>query len=302
MDSSSKSPWHAGEKQLQARFKVAERMELVGQKVIRDHLPEQHRTFYGQLPFIVVGAVDDHGQPWATLLEGAEGFASSPDPHRLLLASLAHSQDPASTGLRAGRAIGLLGIELHSRRRNRLNGSIRCIDSAGIEVEVEQSYGNCPKYIQPRAFTHVGGPARERPETFDGLTPRTQEMIRAADTFFIASHVEHDDGRHAVDVSHRGGRPGFIAIEGNRLIVPDYSGNQFFNTLGNLLLNPVAGLLFIDFASGDLLQVAGRTELLLDDPRIQHVEGAERLWSLDVERVVLRRAATALRWAPLTPA
>lgn len=299
MDSSSKSPWHAGEKQLQARFNVAERMELVGQRVIRDHLPEQHRTFYGQLPFIVVGAVDDHGQPWATLLEGPPGFARSPDPRHLLLATRAHSQDPASAGLRAGRAIGLLGIELHSRRRNRMNGSIRRIDSAGIEVEVEQSYGNCPKYIQPRAFTYVGESAQERPETFTALNPQTREMIRAADTFFIASHVEHDAGRHAVDVSHRGGRPGFIAIEGNRLIVPDYSGNQFFNTLGNLLLNPVAGLLFVDFASGDLLQVAGRTELLLDDPRLHHVEGAERLWSLDVERVVLRRAATALRWTTL---
>jgi len=116
------SPWHAGEKRLQEQAGVAERMEVFGQKVIRDYMPDQHRDFYRQLPFLVTGAVDAHGKPWATLLEGPEGFVSSPDPQQLLIDAALVSDDPATPGLVAGGAIGLLGIELHSRRRNRIMG------------------------------------------------------------------------------------------------------------------------------------------------------------------------------------
>ena len=119
------SPWHAGEKQLQEKVGVGERMEVLGQKVIRDYMPDQHREFYQQLPFMIAGAVDGTGQPWATLIEGEEGFVTSPDPRHLsfdLAAMALDPLDPATPGLGSGEAIGLLGIELHSRRRNRING------------------------------------------------------------------------------------------------------------------------------------------------------------------------------------
>ena len=80
------------------------------------------------------------------------------------------------------------------------------------------------------------------------------------------------------------------------LTIPDFAGNLFFNTLGNLQLNPVAGLLFIDFEAGDVLQVAGRTELILSGPQVAEFEGAQRLWTVTVEQVVRRPAALALRW------
>jgi ferredoxin-NADP reductase len=85
-------------------------------------------------------------------------------------------------------------------------------------------------------------------------------------------------------------------VEGNRLTIPDFAGNLHFNTLGNLLLNPRAGLLFIDFNTGDLLQLRGRTEIILDGPQVEAFQGAERLWTIDVEQVVRRPAALALRW------
>src|SRR5690606_24370447 len=128
------SPWHAGERALQERFKVAERLAVLGRQVIRDYMPEQHRDFFHQLPFMVVGAVDDDNRPWATVLEGPEGFISSADPQHLFLAAHADPQDPAAAGLRAGQAIGLLGIELHTRRRNRMNGVIRRASADGFEV------------------------------------------------------------------------------------------------------------------------------------------------------------------------
>nr|WP_225778934.1 pyridoxamine 5'-phosphate oxidase family protein [Pseudomonas sp. Marseille-Q3773] len=290
------SPWHAGEKTLQEKVGVAERMEAFGQKVIRDYMPEQHRTFYHQLPFMIAASVDAQGRPWATVLEGPEGFVSSPDPRQLTIDTRLPADDPASAGLSAGQAVGLLGIELHTRRRNRLNGQIHQGGNGQLQVTVEQSFGNCPQYIQLREYTRVVEPAQGRVDAAT-LDATAVGMIRAADTFFVASYIEHGDGQRSVDVSHRGGRPGFIKVEGNRLSIPDYAGNLHFNTLGNLLLNPRAGLLFIDFATGNVLQLYGRTEILLDTPASQAFEGAERLWTLEVEQVVWRPAAVSLRWA-----
>ena len=291
-----RSPWHAGEKRLQEQVGVAERMEVFGQKVIRDFMPDQHRAFYQQLPFLVAAAVDAAGTPWATLLEGAEGFVSSPDPRQLLIGTAPAADDPAMPGLVDGGAIGLLGIELHTRRRNRLNGLILRAGTGQLEVVVEQSFGNCPQYIQLREYTRVDEPPQGRRDSV-ALDTESRAMIEHADTFFVASYVEQENGQRAVDVSHRGGRPGFVRVEGNRLTIPDYAGNLHFNTLGNLLVNPVAGLLFIDFTTGDVLQVSGRTEVILDSPLISAFEGAERLWTLDIEQVVIRPAAVSLRWA-----
>lgn len=291
-----RSPWHAGEKRLQEQVGVAERMEVFGQKVIRDFMPDQHRAFYQQLPFLVAAAVDAAGTPWATLLEGAEGFVSSPDPRQLLIGTAPAADDPAMPGLVDGGAIGLLGIELHTRRRNRLNGLIRRAGAGQLEVVVEQSFGNCPQYIQLREYTRVDEPPQGRRDSV-ALDTESRAMIEHADTFFVASYVEQENGQRAVDVSHRGGRPGFVRVEGNRLTIPDYAGNLHFNTLGNLLVNPVAGLLFIDFTTGDVLQVSGRTEVILDSPLISAFEGAERIWTLDIEQVVIRPAAVSLRWA-----
>ncbi|WP_054900593.1 MULTISPECIES: pyridoxamine 5'-phosphate oxidase family protein [unclassified Pseudomonas] len=290
------SPWHAGEKRLQEQVGVAERMEAFGQKVIRDHMPDQHRAFYHQLPFLVAGTVDAHGKPWATVLEGPEGFASSPDPKRLLIETDRPGDDPATPGMVVGGAIGLLGIELHTRRRNRINGLIRQSFGGSLEVEVEQSFGNCPQYIQQRVYRRVDEPAQGRLDS-TALDSHAVQMIENADTFFVASYVDLPQGHRAVDVSHRGGRPGFVKVESNRLTIPDYAGNLHFNTLGNLLENPQAGLLFVDFSNGNVLQVTGRTEVILDSPLIEAFEGAERLWTLMVEQVVLRRAAISLRWA-----
>ncbi|WAB99215.1 MULTISPECIES: pyridoxamine 5'-phosphate oxidase family protein [Pseudomonas] len=290
------SPWHAGEKRLQEQAGVAERMEVFGRKVIRDYMPDQHRDFYRQLPFLVAGAVDAHGKPWATLLEGPEGFVSSPDPRQLLIDTQLASDDPAAPGLGPGGAVGLLGIELHSRRRNRINGLVQQGNDGRLAVAVEHAFGNCPQYIQMRAYTRVDEPAQGRLDS-SVLDAHAVTMIEQADTFFVASYIDHPDGHRAVDVSHRGGRAGFVKVDGNRLTIPDYAGNLHFNTLGNLLENPQAGLLFVDFSNGDVLQLTGRTTIVLDSPLIKDFEGAERLWTLQVEQIVLRRAGVSLRWA-----
>lgn len=290
-----RSPWHAGEIEMQARIGVSERMEVLGRRVIRDHMPDQHRSFYEQLPFMVYGAVDADGKPWASLLEGEPGFVHSPEPQLLHFSSRPAADDPAQ--LSDGSAIGLLGIELHTRRRNRINGHIGGMSASGFDVTVDQSYGNCPQYIQLRQFRSVPltDPATRPAQHFNELDDAAKVMIAEADTFFVASYVDVE-GVRSVDVSHRGGQSGFVHVEGDRLTIPDFAGNLFFNTLGNLLVNPRAGLLFIDFISGDLLQLSGRTEITLDGPEVEAFQGAERIWTFHVEHVVRRPAALALRW------
>jgi len=290
-----RSPWHAGERQLQAHVGVAERMEAFGRKVIRREMPDQHRMFYQQLPFMLYGAVDAQGNPWASILEGPPGFARSPAPGTLHFDSVPASDDPAQ--LKPGAAIGLLGIELHTRRRNRINGRIDAMTGDGFDVTVDQSFGNCPQYIQLRQFRSVplADPAMRTAEHLNGLDDAAKAMITNADTFFVASYVDVD-GERSVDVSHRGGQAGFVQVQGNLLTIPDFAGNLHFNTLGNLLLNPRAGLLFIDFNSGDLLHLSGRTEIILEGPQVEAFQGAERLWTFEVERVVRRPVALALRW------
>lgn len=290
-----RSPWHAGEQQLQAHVGVVERMETLGRRVIRNEMPDQHRTFYQQLPFMLYGAVDADGNPWASVLEGEPGFAHSPEPGLLQFSSLPAADDPAQ--LSEGAAIGLLGIELHTRRRNRINGRVGGVSTDGFGVTVQQSFGNCPQYIQLRQFRTVplADPATRIAQHLNELDGATSAVIAEADTFFVASYVDVD-GERSVDVSHRGGQAGFVHVEGNRLTIPDFAGNLFFNTLGNLLVNPRAGLLFIDFNSGDLLQLSGRTEIILEGPQVEAFQGAERLWTFHVEHVVRRPAALALRW------
>ncbi|KRA61225.1 FAD-binding oxidoreductase [Caulobacter sp. Root656] len=294
------APWHAGEKALQETAGVSDRMEDVGRRVIRDFMPEQHREFYSRVPFVVVGAVDHAGAPWATLLAGEPGFMRSPTDKSLNISARREASDPASEGLAEGDAIGLLGIELHTRRRNRMNGVIATASPAELRVEVDQSFGNCPQYIQLRDYSFVRDPKSPAPvlvEESDTLDAEARAMIAGADTFYVASYAERDD-RRQVDVSHRGGRAGFVRVgDDGVLTVPDFAGNLFFATLGNILLNGKAGLVFIDFESGDLLQMTGEAEVVLDSPEIAAFQGAERLWTFRPRRVVRRRNALPLRWA-----
>lgn len=292
------SPWHEGELEIQQSAGVVEQMDAVGRRNVRDHLIEQHRAFYPQLPFIVAGAVDAAGDPWATLIAGAPGFMRSPDPFTLTISAKRDTSDPADAGLEDGDAIGLLGIELHTRRRNRLNGVIRREGASGFAVEAHESFGNCPQYIRLRDFRFVRDPAvhEAHAETLDALDERAREMIADAETLFLASYVGDGLVRH-VDASHRGGRPGFVRVDPDgTLTIPDFAGNNFFNTLGNIRTTAKAGVAFVDFSTGDMLQITGDAEVALDAPEIAAFQGAERLLRVRPRRIVRRANALPLRW------
>jgi hypothetical protein len=251
--------FHEGEVALQREAGVAERMARVGRQGIRDYMPEQHRAFFPLLPFVIAGSVSADGQPAASLLSAPAGFAASPSPTTLRVDALPMAGDPLDLNLQPGAPLGMLGIQAHTRRRNRLNGRIGARDSRGFLLDVAQSFGNCPKYIHPLRATYVG--ARSPAPLVNGrLTARARALILAADTLFIAS--AHPAARasgaeaHGADVSHRGGPPGFAHfVDDDTFIIPDYAGNDLYNTLGNMRLEPRVGLLFIDVIGGDLLLV-----------------------------------------------
>ena len=294
------SPFHAGERDLQARAGRAEKIDFVGRRFIRPFMPEEHRTFFKALPVIAAGAVDPQGRPWASLLFGEPGFVHPVTPTRLRLTPDALAGDPVLAALQPGAGLGLLGLEWATKRRNRVNGRIGAVSDGQLELAVQQSFGNCPRYIPPLSLHRTGqasptGAASRSSE----LDAADRALIGAAQRFFVASFAAHGNHETAsVDVSHRGGPAGFVAIHGQSLTVPDYAGNNFFNTLGNFLSNPLAGLVFADFQTGDLLWLTGRVRLdWADEAWGRSPTGPQRAWHFETEARIRIPGAMPIRLA-----
>jgi predicted pyridoxine 5'-phosphate oxidase superfamily flavin-nucleotide-binding protein len=263
-------PFHSGELRAQ---------HLAGQVAlghgIRDFMPDQHRLFFEALPFVLLASTAADGAPQAQVLHGAPGFIRSPDPLTLEIA--------CDSDLAAGAPVGLLGIDFATRRRNRANGVVRSNAGGTLVVEVRESFGNCPKYITVREVEtapHQLQPAR----AFAGLDAAARALVAASDTFFVAT----SGGVHGLDISHRGGPAGFAHIDGDALVIPDFSGNRYFNTLGNMLLDARAALLFINFTTGDALTLQGTVAVRLQED--------VREWRFRCADGVLARGAIPLRW------
>lgn len=291
------SPFHAGELDAQRRAGVADIISQRGQRSIRDHMPDQHREFFAQLPFMLLAGVDRDGRPWPSFRVGKPGFVTSPDNRTLRIAGGELPGDPLHQTWRPGVPVGGLGIELPTRRRNRVNGMITAMDRDALTLSVSQSFGNCPQYIQSREPAFVEPDVSKQSEQrAKHLHDDDRALLERADTFFIATAV----AGQGVDVSHRGGMPGFVRVDSaSRLTVPDYSGNHFFNTIGNLLLEPRVGLLFIDFDSGDLLYVGAQAEVVWDGPEVPAFRGARRLLRFYVEDVRRTTGILPFRWSPV---
>jgi predicted pyridoxine 5'-phosphate oxidase superfamily flavin-nucleotide-binding protein len=295
-------PFHQGEVQTQERAGVRGMTERVG-GFVRSTMPDQHRDLFEQLPYLVIGALDDAGRPFASMAVGVPGFIESPSPGTLVVHATLAEDDPVRGGLREGAPIGLLGIEFETRRRNRANGTLAHVEPGMFAVDVEQSTGNCPQYIQARSIeTAVRRPSetqREGPR----LSARARAIVAGADTTFIASASAEirRDGVHGCDVSHRGGKPGFWRAQtvhgGTRLTMPDFAGNRFFMTLGNVAENPRVGVAFVDFATGDWLSLTGRAEVQWEGSELRAFEGAERLLHVDVEGGVILGGMIPFRWS-----
>lgn len=231
---------------MQERAGVRALADRVG-RIIGSDIPPVAAAFVAAQPFVIVSTVDAAGQPTASLLGGVPGFASASDAHTLTIApSFGHD---VFDDIEASGVIGILAIDLATRRRMRVNGmAVRRGDS--ILVTTREVYSNCPQYIHPRVFAPTS------------LREASRDVIATADTFFLAtSHPVR-----GADASHRGGA---VRIElPTRLSWSDLPGNNMFNSLGNLVVNPRCGLLFVDFERGAALRLRGRATVRGDRERV----------------------------------
>ncbi|WP_329129492.1 pyridoxamine 5'-phosphate oxidase family protein [Streptomyces sp. NBC_01476] len=254
--------FHEGEREVQRRAGVehdAARLEGMLRPAL---LTGGAAAFLAQRDLAVLTGRDRAGQLWVSALPGHPGFLDGSGT-TLRVGTVPVGGDPLHD-LPAGQEVGLLAIDLSLRRRVRVNGTLTGVGADGLEIDAEQAYGNCPQYIQRRDL-RLGaepGPPPGTASRAPGFTAGRTRLITAADTFFLGtSHPTR-----GADASHRGGSPGFVRIDGDDLWWPDYAGNNMFNSLGNLAVDPAAALLFIDFGTGSALQLSGTAALEFTAP------------------------------------
>ncbi|OCK78738.1 oxidoreductase-like protein [Lepidopterella palustris CBS 459.81] len=288
-------PWSAGEERMHQLMHVPDRYDNPTSSM----LTPQASWMLQRAPLLAIGTLDDSGRPWTTIWGGKPGF-SQPlgssivgsrtfvdrkyDP--VVQALVGGRSDGEVVKGEVGRMVSGLAIDLMSRKRVKLYGRMMAAALAPVEhdedeayvddvsdlsgqgqlqlvVKIEQSLGNCPKYLNQKEIR----PALVLPKLLSqspNLPPEALALVAKSDLFFISSSNNDFD----MDTNHRGGPPGFVRVlsnddDGAQLVYPEYSGNRLYQTLGNLQLNPLAGLVFPDFDTGDVLYVTGTVEILI---------------------------------------
>jgi hypothetical protein len=288
-------PYHEGELAVQELTGDRELAERHGAGIASSIMPGAW-PFLARQELLVLAAAGEGGDMGTSIWFGRRGFAESRDEGGTLFVDRSQvfplDVDPAGELLRPGAAVGVLAIELETRKRLRVNGTVRTFDSARLEVDVREALPNCPKYISKR---HLAPPGEVTPGPHPVVrgteldAPRIA-TIQRTDTLFVGSLHP----KRGADASHRGGAPGFVqVVDAHTLLIPDYAGNGMYLTLGNLHTTPLAGLLFVDFDGRRLLHVTGKTALHFAEPELYLSEtpalvtgGTGRSWSLQVERWV----------------
>ncbi|MEV4950236.1 pyridoxamine 5'-phosphate oxidase family protein [Streptomyces sp. NPDC053755] len=287
--------YHQGERSVQERAGLLDHAGF-SSAAIKDEIPDIAVDFLAQQPMLVIGAAGDDGAMWASLLTGAPGFLTASGPASLAIEAALPAGDPLHRALTRPARLGMIAIEPATRRRMRMNGTARPT-AGGLHADLDQVYANCPKYIQKRQpLTASAPPAVPAPPRIHSgeLTPAQMALVQAADTFFIATA----DREGNADASHRGGHPGFLQVlSPTRLRWPDYVGNAMFGTLGNLEVDPRAGLLLPDWSTGTLLQLTGTATVDWDPGHAAALPGAQRIVEFTVEHAVQADHASPLRWS-----
>jgi ferredoxin-NADP reductase/predicted pyridoxine 5'-phosphate oxidase superfamily flavin-nucleotide-binding protein len=260
--------WHRGEKLVQQQLHGE---ELPFDNPTQSFMPKQHQTFFSDLEYFFLGSLDEHGRPWASVVTGKRGFMHATDPHHLKIVTNPIMGDPIVSNLQQGikhdgSLVAGLGIDFTNRRRNKVAGRVpedqfhynANNNTLSLGITTEQSIGNCPKYITIRKLQYVEcAPTKSLQElNAQELSAQVLPTIEQASTIFVATRHLDDDIQH-MGFNHRGGPPGFARYNDGKIYWPDYSGNRMYQSLGNIATDPVAGLLFPDFETGNVLYVTG---------------------------------------------
>lgn len=288
--------YHRGE--IAAQELAGQRSQAVlNGRVISSAVPAPARPFVGQQSYVAIAWLDTSGDPWASLVVGEPGFASCDEGGTVVtIRGPGNAIDPEAihAGIRSADAIGLLFIDLATRRRLRVNGVVERSSDRELRVAVEQAFPNCPKYIQRRervdAATVV---SLATPSRGLGAPADLRAWLSRADTAFVAS--VGPEGR--VDCSHRGGRGGYMRMDGGAVIVPDYPGNSMFCSLGNMMVEPRAGLVLVDFAARQQLHLSGDASVeMARTDRAARTGGSGHWWTLRPRKWAVSPLAGATHW------
>lgn len=309
---SNNNPFHEGEVTLQKKFGVHESVMQYAPKFLRPYMPGQHRDFYQGIPFLVVAARDKRGNMWASLLAnelGTADFVTSPDDTTLDIHAEPVYGDALQDAFQEGDDLGILGIEFATKRRNRVNGRVtgRSEKDAAIRFSVDMSFGNCPQYIRPRKWWTTTPTCdrnnSERPaiQRHDRLTEEQMQQLRESDTMFLATGYrgEGENPRFGNDASHRGGPKGWILVKDDHtLVLPNFSGNDMYNSMGNLVLDNRMGVTVPLMETGGMIQLTGTTEMEFDERKAAAAfPGAKQLITFHIQEVVrVPDGALPLRW------
>ncbi|MCZ6554743.1 MAG: pyridoxamine 5'-phosphate oxidase family protein [Candidatus Dadabacteria bacterium] len=288
-----KSKFHSGEIAVQTRAGVRDIAQRVS-RVISSTLPHNVQYFLEIQSMVIIGSIDGNNHVQASVLTGNPGFIQALDERTIRIDAMTFDGDPLIANLKKRNEIGILAIDLETRHRLKVKGEAQ-IKSGIIYVTVKRAYAQCPKYIQAREAVSIPSEyhAKGNIQHSENLSNDLQKFIATSDTFFISTY--HEDS--GVDVSHRGGNPGFVKVlNQNKIVFPDYSGNSMFNTLGNISVNPGASLLFIDFQNGSTIQLTGEANIIWDDYRVEEFAGAERIVEFEICGVVHTSDALPLQW------
>jgi len=300
-----------GEKTVQRLAGVSKEGERVARLAIKNRITPGLFPFIQSLPMAFVGSTDTDGKLWSSLLIGDVGFIEVPHIHEVRFhRSKIHSaaSDIFFKNIQERPEVGIMFKEPSQRVRYRVNGNVSYMDDQVIHISVVEAYGNCPKYIQARKLSEVTpiDQTASSIQTGQSLGDFEKEWITSADTFYIATK----DLEGKADASHRGGNPGFVDIlDDGTLKIPDYFGNNMFNSLGNIYEQPNTGLLFVNFDTGATLQLSGKGEILFDQTTTADMEktgDTGRFWLFKPEQWIHtpqhhQADWTFLQYSPFNP-
>ncbi len=293
-------PFHEGEIAIQKRTDERGTAMLNG-SMLADNIPPGAVPFIQQQYYALFSSPDSNNDIWISMLTGAPGFARSSKDRKavdMTLPEKSHlAADPVFANLKEGTPIGGLFIELATRRRLRINGTVQLTHENAFRIDIVQAYPNCPKYIQRRAIDGINGQTSGdfSPASGEGLDAMGKAIIEKSDTLFVGSG--DDTGLH-YDASQRGGMAGFVDIvDDNTLRIPDYPGNSMFNTFGNFHVNPKGALLFVDYENDTQFHLSGEVTLEFDkDDEIERTAGTGRWWTFKVNKWCTSPLAHDLDW------
>jgi uncharacterized protein len=250
--------FHAGEEEIHALLGVSEEARQL-EGMIKDRLAPAAMRLLPSFSFVLAASIENSGNVWTSFLTGPKDFISVVSDKIIALSTI--SDERFLDNIKANREIGLLFINFEARIRLRVNGTLS-IEDGRMLLTIKQSYFNCPKYIQARKFERLPQVHQRKEANRTRLEDSYIKIIQNADTFFISTYV----AEQGADCSHRGGSPGFVEVLDDRTLRwLDYPGNNLYNTIGNLHVNPKCGLLFIDFPNNRIIQLTGTAQFIAND-------------------------------------